>query len=155
MRPTCPICPGDRKLAKNGFNKSGTQRYCCTAKGCTYSETDGPRLPGRPLKADGTEAMTNADRQAEYRVRREEKRTIEPIDNQTTSPRSITMSEQNSESSLVKASQLLTPPSDTEYCPELNKSVSPLVYEERSLSESTEKMNVLLSDYFDAGTDSE
>jgi len=75
MRPTCPICPGDRALAKNGFNKSGTPRYRCTAKGCTYSETDGPRLPGRPLK--DIKAMSNADRQAEYRVRQALKKSIE------------------------------------------------------------------------------
>ena len=76
MIPTCPHCPGDRKLAKNGFNaKSGTQRYRCTAKGCTYSLSDSPHAQGRPIKWD--EAMTSAKRQAEYRVRQDEKKAIE------------------------------------------------------------------------------
>ena len=75
MKPTCPICPGDRPLAKNGCNaKSGTQRYRCTAKGCNYSLSDSPHKQGRPTKWD--KAMTDAERQAEYRVRQEEK----PID---------------------------------------------------------------------------
>ena len=81
MKPTCPHCPGDRNLAKNGFNtKSKTQRYRCTAKGCTYSVSDSPHTQGRPTKWD--KAMTDAEKQAEYRVRQEEKRTIAPIDNQ-------------------------------------------------------------------------
>ena len=76
MNPTCPICPGPRELAKNGFNpKSLTQRYRCTAKGCTYSLSDSPHAQGRPPKWD--EAMTNADRQEEYRVRQDEKKAIE------------------------------------------------------------------------------
>lgn len=75
MIQTCPSHP-DRKLAKNGFNtSSGTQRYRCTAKGCTYSLSDSPHTQGRPTKGD--EAMTNADRQAEYRVRQDEKKAIE------------------------------------------------------------------------------
>ena len=75
MKPICPICPGDRALAKNGTNaKSGTQRYRCTAKGCTYSVSDSPHAQGRPTKWD--KAMSSADRQAEYRVRQDEKRTI-------------------------------------------------------------------------------
>ena len=77
MNPTCPICPGPRELAKNGFNESKTQRYRCTAKGCTYSLSDSPHTQGRPTK--WATAMSNADRQAEYRVRREEKRSIENI----------------------------------------------------------------------------
>ena len=76
MKPTCPNCPDDRALAKNGFNAlSETQRYRCTAKGCTYSLSDSLHKQGRPTKWD--KAMTNADKQAEYRVRQEEKKSIE------------------------------------------------------------------------------
>jgi len=83
MRPTCPICPGDRALAKNGFNaKSGTQRYRCTAKGCTYSLSDSPHTQGRPTKWD--KAMTDAERQAEYRLRQEEKKAIENTNSKET-----------------------------------------------------------------------
>ena len=72
---TCPNHP-DRKLAKNGTNtKSGTQRYRCTAKGCNYSLSDSPHAQGRPLKGD--EPMSNSERQAEYRVRQDER----PIEN--------------------------------------------------------------------------
>ena len=75
MKPTCPHCPGARVLAKNGTNLSGTQRYRCTAKGCGYSLSDSPHTQGRPTK--GGEAMTDAERQADYRARQDEKKTIE------------------------------------------------------------------------------
>ena len=75
MPHTCPNHP-DRKLAKNGTNtKSGTQRYRCTAKGCNYSLSDSPHTQGRPLKGD--EPMSNAERQAVYKLRQDEK----PIEN--------------------------------------------------------------------------
>ena len=156
MNPTCPICPGPRALAKNGFNaKSGTQRYRCTTKGCTYSLSDSPHAQGRPTKWG--KAMTDAERQAEYRVRQEEKKAIAPIDNQITSPRFIKMSQQNTESSFVKDSQLPTHPLDMEYCPGMNKSVSPLAYEERAIPSpvTAKDLNEFLHAYFSSGKESE
>ena len=73
MIHTCPNCPKcDRALSKNGSNLSGTQRWRCK---CGYSMSDSPHKQGRPLKWD--EAMTSAERQAEHRLRQDEKKSIE------------------------------------------------------------------------------
>ena len=64
MPPTCPKCPDDRPLSRNGHNESGTQRWRCK---CGYSMTDSANTQGRPRH--GEEPLTNAERQALFKER--------------------------------------------------------------------------------------
>ncbi|MGL5059794.1 MAG: IS1/IS1595 family N-terminal zinc-binding domain-containing protein [Microcoleus sp.] len=59
MEHFCPTCTPKVKLNKNGFNRSGSQRYRC--RGCGYTQTDGSGIQGS-LPKYGPKAQTGYER---------------------------------------------------------------------------------------------
>ena len=71
MLKICPRCKPDRKLNKAGFNKSGTQRYRCRARGCGFTESEGDRIQGS-LPKYGAIAESGYERLKRHRLKKKQ-----------------------------------------------------------------------------------